>query len=305
MNDENHKIVLSIIIPIYNGEKFLSELLDSLYSQDIGCDKYEIIGIIDGSEDKSLEILKQYNTIYHNMIIVEQKNSGVAVARNKGLSLANGKYIWFVDQDDYIEINVFKGLIAILEKNGLEVLSLGYDCPNEDIHFDKDAIAEFEFKIIGKEHRTKPVVWCFITNRDFLINNSIRFPVGVTPGEDNFWNLMVSVYCKKSWEIDSIIYHWRQNKSSISHTLRSHPEKTAAQQFELFKAYLDFKENARKNQIDMEYIKKAERAANQAAHNTIFYALFAAKNRCEIDDWFLKLNNYKGGVEDEVSLESF
>ena len=93
---------LSIILPVYNVEKFLPDCLDSIYNQDIAEDEFEIIAVIDGSPDNSKAVLLNYSKIHKNITLIEQENSGVSVARNNGLRNATGKYIWFIDPDDLI-----------------------------------------------------------------------------------------------------------------------------------------------------------------------------------------------------------
>ena len=96
------KPVLSIIIPIYNAEEYLEECLESVINQEVPFDEYEIICIDDGSTDNSNSILEKYNKIIDNLTVFYQNNNGVSSARNKGIKLAKGDYIWFVDADDFI-----------------------------------------------------------------------------------------------------------------------------------------------------------------------------------------------------------
>ena len=106
------KPVLSIVIPIYNDEKHLEECLESLINQEVSFDKYEIICIDDGSTDNSNLILEKYNKQIDNLTVFHQNNSGVSVARNRGLELAKGTYIWFVDADDFIPLTVYSQIVA-------------------------------------------------------------------------------------------------------------------------------------------------------------------------------------------------
>ena len=89
---------ISVIVPVYNVEKYLSECLDSVLSQDEK--DIEVICVNDGSTDKSLEILKEYKEKDDRIIIVTQDNKGLAEARNSGLNVAKGEYIFFLDSDD-------------------------------------------------------------------------------------------------------------------------------------------------------------------------------------------------------------
>ena len=103
---------LSIIIPVYNADKFLSICLDSLLAQDISQRDYEVLIINDGSKDNSLSIANSYSD-KHTFIKVHTKvNGGVGSARNFGLSVAKGAYVYFIDPDDYLSEDVLKTIIS-------------------------------------------------------------------------------------------------------------------------------------------------------------------------------------------------
>ena len=106
---------LSIVVPVYNAELYLEECLHSLFTQDLPQTDYEVICVDDGSTDKSGFILRSFSEKHQNLTIITQENSGVATARNTGLSAARGDYIWFVDADDVIQTNILRKLRGILE----------------------------------------------------------------------------------------------------------------------------------------------------------------------------------------------
>ncbi len=91
-------IKLSLILPVYNVEKFLRDGLSSVVDQNIDKSEYEIICIDDGSSDESGKILDEYAAKCDNFVVIHQKNAGVCVSRNKGISLARGEYIWMIDR---------------------------------------------------------------------------------------------------------------------------------------------------------------------------------------------------------------
>ena len=113
-------MLISFIVPVYNTEKYLNACLDSLLAQDISLDDYEIICVNDGSTDRSKDILKRYESEYKNIIVINQKNSGVCVSRNAGLLIARGEYIWFIDSDDIIERDLLKRLKTIADSGEYE-----------------------------------------------------------------------------------------------------------------------------------------------------------------------------------------
>ena len=114
---------LSIIVPVYNVEKYLAKCLVSLLNQDIASTAYEIIVINDGSTDGSYAIAQKYAEFNTNLILLKQENKGLSATRNRGVNEAKGKYIYFVDSDDFIAPNILKTLLNTLEENDLEILA--------------------------------------------------------------------------------------------------------------------------------------------------------------------------------------
>lgn len=116
---------VSIIVPVYNMEKYLEKCMDSLVNQTL--EDIEIIVINDGSTDNSINILNQYKNEYPNKIIViDQKNKGISAARNIGIDKANGKYIGFVDSDDYVKLDMYEKLYNKIEKSKSDIVVCNY-----------------------------------------------------------------------------------------------------------------------------------------------------------------------------------
>ena len=107
--------IISIIVPVYNAEKYLSRCIDSILRQTFA--DFELILVNDGSSDKSKEICEKYLESDPRIKLINQENSGVSAARNTGLDNASGEYIGFVDSDDFIEKNMYEELYNILKKN--------------------------------------------------------------------------------------------------------------------------------------------------------------------------------------------
>lgn len=124
-------VKLSIIVPIYKVEPYLSKCIDSLLDQDLSKEDYEIILVDDGSPDRCGEICDEYASKYANIRVVHRKNGGLSAARNSGIEIARGKYIQFVDSDDYLEPNVLKALIEKMERDNLDILRFNYQNVNE------------------------------------------------------------------------------------------------------------------------------------------------------------------------------
>lgn len=113
---------LSIIIPIYNTEKYLERCVTSLFDQHLPYDSFEIILINDGSTDGSLSICNQLAKKHQNIRVFQQKNRGQSAARNVGLKNAVGKYVYFIDSDDYLNSGYLGSLLKIIEKDDLDFL---------------------------------------------------------------------------------------------------------------------------------------------------------------------------------------
>lgn len=111
---------ISVIVPVYNSEKYLQKTLDSLCMQSIFED-LEIVVINDGSKDKSLKICKEYEEKYSNIKVFSQNNAGVSNARNKGIELAQGRYITFLDSDDIVESNLYELEYNLIESNNSDI----------------------------------------------------------------------------------------------------------------------------------------------------------------------------------------
>ena len=110
-----NKLKVSVVIPIWNTEKYLRKCLASVVNQTYK--NLEIICINDGSPDNSLAILEEYAKKDSRIIIINQGNAGVSTARNRGLDIATGEYISFVDPDDWIESNTYESTVNLFEKN--------------------------------------------------------------------------------------------------------------------------------------------------------------------------------------------
>ena len=121
----------SIIVPVYKVEKYLPKCIDSLLNQDLAESDYEIILVDDGSPDRCGQICDEYADKYANIRVIHQHNGGLSAARNAGIKIARGKYIQFVDSDDYLEPNVLGMLLKRMETDQLDILRFNYQNVDE------------------------------------------------------------------------------------------------------------------------------------------------------------------------------
>ena len=116
-------MLLSIIIPVYNVERYIVETLESILSQNTFPFTYEVIVVNDGTPDHSMEIVERYRYSFDNLTIINQENQGLSCARNSGLKIAKGDYVWFIDSDDSIPQDAFESLFPYLTRYRHEVLA--------------------------------------------------------------------------------------------------------------------------------------------------------------------------------------
>ena len=123
-------LILSIIVPIYKVEQYLSKCIESLLNQDLSPEDYEIILVDDGSPDRCGKICDEYAATFSNIRVVHRANGGLSAARNSGIETAQGQYIQFVDSDDYLEPEVLKTLVTKMETDNLDILRFNYQNVN-------------------------------------------------------------------------------------------------------------------------------------------------------------------------------
>lgn len=229
---------VSIVVPVYNSEKYLEKCLDSIINQTY--DDIEVILIDDGSSDRSLQICNSYAKNDERIIVNHQKNSGVSTARNNGIKLANGKYICFVDSDDIVHKDYIKKLVDNTNKNTLAICQI--EKFNENINFssEKDSIINLSKKDFIDLCRMflLNTPCCKLYNLDIIRKNNISFDKRVSLGEDLLFNLDYLDYIEKIVIIEQKLYYYRVGNTG---TLTSiYNPKIHETHFLLFDKYTEF-----------------------------------------------------------------
>lgn len=170
---------LTIVIPVYNVEDYLSKCIDSCLNQNVSFEDYEVLIINDGSTDKSAQIAQDYASTYPNISFIDQENNGLSYTRNKGIQLAKGEYVWFVDSDDWIEKNIFQELLQETSKHP-DIIAI----PLKFQGLRNDAYDLLDFKkITGREFlkadKFPMGAQFYVFNREFLLKNNIKFVGGI------------------------------------------------------------------------------------------------------------------------------
>ena len=214
-------ICVSIIIPIYNSEKYLRNCLDSVVNQTLR--EIEIICVNDGSTDGSMSILREYEQSDPRIIIIEQDNSGVSAARNRGLKSARGNYIAFLDSDDYLELNTYKKTYKKAISQKADILVFGGDsCPksiwaNEKLNARKITYRGEAVKALFQENGSRPFCFNKLYRRELFHRKDIYFDTDLRLGED--LALMFDLFPKANTVcfIKDKFYHYRiRNDSAMA-----------------------------------------------------------------------------------------
>lgn len=221
------EVKLSIIIPVYNGEKHLEECIKSLMNQTLN--ECEFIFVNDGSHDKSVELIQKQQKEDSRIILINQKNSGVSVARNTGIDAAKGKYIGFVDSDDFVAIDMFEVLYNKAENNKADVVVANYYLGRDGKYVKKRTIFEYDYlydnllinkkiipSLVANEDIVLPAVWNKIYKREFLQENNFLFLKKFSLEEDILFNIQVINHAKSLFFVDYCGYFYRETIGSAS-----------------------------------------------------------------------------------------
>lgn len=218
------KPLLSIIIPLYNCEKYINQCLDSIILQDFEKASYEVIIIDDGSTDNSFTIAKAYSDRNDNIQVVKQENQGVACTRNNAIEIASGKYMAFVDADDMIVEGCLRTLVDIAVNNDAEIvkathLEVPQNAVYEEYNDRTDSKPSIEV-MTGEEAIVKVTklkegyCWGYLISRELIIENNLRFPPKVSFMEDWSFITQALLMCKTFVNTNVLYYLYRRNDTS-------------------------------------------------------------------------------------------
>lgn len=177
--------MVSVIVPVYNVERFLAQCLDSVLGQTFK--DFEIVCIDDGSTDASSEILQQYAKRDSRIVAVRQENAGLSAARNAGMRLARGTYIAFLDSDDYLASDMLEKTVATAEETGAEIVIFDYwlyfdSTGNLGTYRDQEIYARLNGSVFTLEEAPEMAqfigVWDRLFRRDFIEAHGFTYPVG-------------------------------------------------------------------------------------------------------------------------------
>ena len=209
--------MISVIIPVYNVENYLRQCLDSILNQTYT--DFEAICVNDGSTDNSLNILKEYAQKDSRIKVISQKNKGLSGARNTALKFANGKYICFVDSDDYVKETYLETFMKYIDQADCVQVNFepfGNTDKNTQIFYEKYThhLKSQLFEMSPKVYcRTYMGVWDTIYKMEIINKYKIKFPEGRI-FEDHPFKYKYLCHCKNIYWINSKLYYYRKQKES-------------------------------------------------------------------------------------------
>lgn len=220
MIDKN-EILLSIIIPVYNVELYLKDCLDSIFVHQKISHKIEVIAVNDGSTDRSGEILNKFKE-EHDFILFDQENKGLSCARNSGIKIAKGKYLLFIDSDDYFLPDALDQLLSYLAGTDADLIEFNYKVLNP-----ADLRPKLKYKnppissgsgqeIFCSWERSgfyRPVVWTKAVSRKMIVLNQLYFCPGIYH-EDEEWSPRIFAYAGRVCYLPLLLYVYRIREGS-------------------------------------------------------------------------------------------
>ena len=228
---------VSVIIPIYNVEKYLMACLDSIVNQTLK--EIEIICVNDGSTDNSLSLLQEYSKSENRIMIINQRNRGLSEARNTGVKFSNGEFIYFIDSDDSLKLNALFELYEYCKKNDLDIISFQSKRFKKDKETNNQEInknlnnqsllnnsnftlnpknimkGKFLYVKLRKSKNFSPVVWRIFLRKEFYINSQLSFYPGILH-EDISFTLTAFLLANRTTSINKKYYNYRIHEESIT-----------------------------------------------------------------------------------------
>ena len=225
----SHGPLLSVIIPIYNGAKTIVRCLDSLVAIPEATTALEIIVVNDGSKDKTLEVIAGYQTQHPEQAIriISQENQGQSAARNRGLEVAQGAYVWFVDADDWVDSEAAGYLLSLVAESQYDMLCFGVrNCGDDGAHtssewmdnsaHDFERLKTIDGKMLLTQYDLSGSVCPFLWRRTLLNGHQARFMEGLLH-EDALFYWHYTAYAERVLLVPRVAYYYYQRADSTIH----------------------------------------------------------------------------------------
>lgn len=279
---------LSIIIPAYNVAPFLFQCVETIYEAELELNHFEIIIVEDGSSDNTLQIATELSNLYSNIKLLTQPNSGVGLARNRGLKEAKGEYVYFLDPDDLVQVTQLMDLVNISRHQFLDITCFcskkfkgNFTEWNREKEHENTSLEYYNsgYEFISK-NKFKNEVWWYIIRRDFLEQSKILF-IENRWMEDAIFTTQILLKAKKMGKCNQIIHYHRiwpysamNNKEPLHYSKVIYDNLHAAV---LFKDIL-----SKLNQEDTMYLKVFKRLKTRQESFCFFLLIRFAKSDLRI-----------------------
>lgn len=227
---------VSVIVPIYKVEKFLRRCIDSILGQTF--EDFELILIDDGSPDQCPQICNEYKSHDQRIKVIHKENGGLSSARNAGLDIAQGKYILFVDSDDYIKSDLLEICVSTLESGNYDAIRFGYekidsDCKKTHERLPKKHSYSFNNDSERLNYLTDFLLpykipftaWSCLFKNEIIKKNNLRFySERIIYSEDTFFSVLYTLYSNNCYALDKALYVYQDNENSLRGTYKSKHE---------------------------------------------------------------------------------
>ncbi len=216
---------VSVIIPCYNVELYIERCFESLVHQTIGIEQMELIFINDASTDSTLDKLLKFEQLYPESIIVINfdTNRRQGTARNVGLQYASAPYVGYVDADDWIELDMFERMVAVIEEYNCDFVECRWDFAKDELNrrvpdkLGEDGYMELSDPKVREDFVGKKIALVMscdkLFRRSFLIDNEICYPEGLRH-EDFYFSYLVFLYASSCYCLENVLYHYYINPKS-------------------------------------------------------------------------------------------
>ena len=225
--------MVSIILPVFNAERFLSQCLDSILRQTY--QDWELIAVDDGSKDGSIEILKSYEKRDNRIHIISKENEGVSIARNIALEHAHGDYIYFVDSDDIVMPEALMILVKAMDNNKATFVKsdfLPIDEQGKQVFINKKQVIRrcYDGKVMDSEKFFKKILmkeyflWTCLFQKNIIVKNHIQFIPHCRLMEDAAFVVDYLLYSDRNVYKDACIYGYRKYEGTVSAVNKDYTE---------------------------------------------------------------------------------
>ena len=272
----SESVMISVIVPVYNGERYLAECVDSILSQSYA--DLELILVDDGSVDSTAAICDKYAESDSRVKVIHQANAGVSAARNAGMDISRGKYITFVDGDDWLNRDALRHMVDRMESDPVEILlcNMVKKRPTGEKKY-----INFADSVCGLGGNVPLLaLWGYCFRRDIIVRHNLRFIEGQAYSEDRIFLFQYAHYCSKIAYCSYFAYVYRLNIYSVVHD--HNPEKRvwrSAQQLSAVIKLCEMADNEEFASYRKALLKDKKTLLKMVFYDMVYYKATPAEHR--------------------------